>query len=98
MGSYENGPENLCSEILSLDVSDPTHTKGGCESLMNMVSRVTHVINDIDKKFEDKLILIVSHGDTLMTLFAVCSGIPPNERYKHISHFSNCDIREIDYL
>ncbi len=80
--------------IFAPDRIDPTHTNGGCESLMNMVSRLTHVVQDVEKEFENKIVLLVSHGDPLLTLFTICSGKSPADR-KLEDHFFNCEIREI---
>lgn len=95
LGSYEYQPQQTYREIVKKDVTDPTQTEGGCESLMSLVSRMSHALCDVDKELNEKIILLVSHGDSLLTLYAVCSGFLPTERLTKCKQFNNCEIREI---
>ena len=56
-----------------------------------MVLCLSRLLQSLD---EDKTLLLVSHGDPLLALFAVCSGVPPNERWTHLQNFTNCDVRD----
>ena len=79
-GGYHLTSESNAITIFKRDYEDPTHKDNGCESLMEMVLRLSRLLQSLDEEFDDKILLLVSHGDPLLALFAVCSGVPPNER------------------
>lgn len=94
-GNYHLTSETNAISLFRRDYEDPTHKDSGCESLMEMVLRISRLLQSLDEEFSDKILLLVSHGDPLITLFAVCSGVPPTERWTRIPQFTNCDIREL---
>ena len=96
MGSLEGHPPGDFYRILFKDEVDPTHSEDGVESLTSMVLRMSHVIRDADKAFEGKVVVVVSHGDPLCSIYAVCNDVSPCERYKKFSFYQNCEIREIE--
>lgn len=81
--------------VFEQDYIDPTHKLSGCESVTEMVLRMSRLVNDLDKEFNERIIILVSHGDPLLTLWAIFQGVPPNERLHHLKGFGNCDIREL---
>ncbi len=98
MGDLDKHPPDAYHETLLRDEEDPAHTDNGVESVTSMVIRMTHVVNDVEKEFKDKVVVIVSHGDPLLTLYAVSHCESPCERAKKFSFFKNCDVREIEYM
>ena len=94
-GGYHLTSESNAMIIFRRDYEDPTHKDNGCESLMEMVLRLSRLLQSLDDEYTDKVLLLVSHGDPVLALFAVSSGIPPNERWTHLPQFTNCDIREL---
>ena len=98
MGDLDKQPPNVFYETLLRDEVDPTHTDNNVESVGSMVIRMTHVVNDVEKEFKDKVVVLVSHGDPLLTLYAVSQGESPSVRVKKFSPFKNCDTREIECL
>ena len=94
-GAYHLTGELNAITIFKRDYEDPTHKDNGCESLMEMVLRLSRLLQSLDEEFDDKILLLVSHGDPLLALFAVCSGVPPNERWTRLQNFTNCDVREL---
>ena len=94
-GRYHLTSESNAITVFKRDYEDPTHKDNGCESLMEMVLRLSRLLQSLDEEYTDKILLLVSHGDPLLTLFAVSSGVPPNERWTSLPHFANCDIREL---
>jgi len=98
MGNLEGHPPDVFYEILPKDEVDPTHTEDGVENLTSMVLRMSNVLRDVDKKFEGKLVVVVSHGDPLSCIYAVCNDVSPCVRIKKFSFFRNCEIREVEYL
>jgi probable phosphoglycerate mutase len=49
-------------KIFDLDHEDPTHTYRGSESLVAVVLRTTRLVQQLDKEYSDKVIILVSHG------------------------------------
>ena len=87
---------NAFLPIFELDYTDPTHTEYGCESLMNCVIRMSRVLASVNEEFENRIIVLVSHGDPLHVLWAVITGVPPSERMNGaFPLFDNCDFREV---
>ena len=97
VGNLEKKAEENYYKIMIKDKEDPTHTEEGVESVNSMVSRMTCAVRDLDKEFKDKIILLVSHGDPLLSLYSRCCGVSLCE-YKKLSPFQNCDVREVDCL
>ena len=94
-GSYNLTAESNAFVILGKDYEEPTHTEGGCESLMEMVLRLSKLLQTLDDEFSDKILLLVSHGDPIQAICAMCSGFPPNERWHWLPNIGNCEIREL---
>lgn len=94
-GGYHLTSESNAITVFRRDYEDPTHKDNGCESLMEMVMRLSRLVQSLDEEYTDKIILLVSHGDPVLTLFAVSSGVQPNERWTRLPHFTNCDLREL---
>ena len=96
-GDFHKTPvENAFKIIFKHDYTDPTHTEHRCESLMNCVIRMSRVLASVDEEFENRIIVLVSHGDPLHVLWAVVTGVPPSERWSGVfPSIKNCDLREI---
>jgi len=98
MGNLEGHPVNDFLKILPKDEVDPTHSEDGVENLTSMVLRMSHVLRDVDKEFEGKAVVVVSHGDPLCCIYAVCNDVSPCDRYTNFSFIQNCEIREIESI
>ena len=94
-GSYHLAGESSAFGIFKRDYEDPTHRDSGCESLMDMVLRISKLLQSLDDEFNDRILLLVSHGDPIQALCAICSGFPPGERWTRLPNIGNCGIREL---
>ncbi|MBU4204724.1 histidine phosphatase family protein [Patescibacteria group bacterium] len=56
------------------------------ESWNDVRNRVKEFIEEIDKKYKDKNILIVSHGDPLWFLAGVLNGFQTDEQYLNVRY------------
>lgn len=75
LGIYHGGPK----EKLHQDFPDPKKRfyqkpKGG-ESWNDLKKRLLHFLKDTDRKYKNKKILIISHGDSLWILEGVVKGL-----------------------
>ncbi len=82
-------------KMWSLDYADPTHTSYNVESLMHMVSRLSNIVQQLDNEYNDRIIIMVSHGDPCQCIYTVFMGLSPNEFRKGPDDMKNCDIREL---
>jgi len=74
--------------------------KGG-ESWNDFKKRMLSFVEDIEKKYQNKNILIVSHGDPLWALFGAFQGWDTKETIEAIKrgkgHFKKGELREVEY-
>ncbi len=70
----------------------------GDENWDDVRKRVSEFIYDIDKKYQGKNILIVSHGAPLIILDLVSKGLSKREMYlDYKSDWDNAEVREVDF-
>ena len=81
-------------KVWDVDVVDPTHTDFGNESVMDVVMRTSRLLQSLDDEFTDRIIILVSHGDTLQILSTLFFGCSPPE-HRTLPNLDNCDIREL---
>lgn len=71
------------------------------ESWNDFKKRMVDFVDEIEKKYQGKNILIVSHGDPLWALFGAFEGWDNNEILKAIKtgkgHFKKGELREVKY-
>lgn len=80
--------------VWELDISDPTHTALGNESVMEVVLRTTRLVQSLENELQDMIILLVSHGDTLQILSSTFFGVGPNE-HRLLPHLEPAGVREL---
>jgi probable phosphoglycerate mutase len=78
------------------DAQDPNHTAFGCESVMSVFSRTSALVASLEAEYRDKgkVIVLVSHGDTLQITLTAYTGVAP-ECHRTLDHLANCDVREL---
>lgn len=81
-------------KIWVLDKEDPDHTSDGVESVNAVVARLCGLLKDIDQRYSDKNILLVSHGDILQILQAVIERLPP-ANHRSVNHLGTAEIRQL---
>jgi len=68
----------------------------GLESVHDLMKRVKSLLDEIKNTYEDKKVLLVTHGGTLRAVNALCNGIPENKLLGG-TFTKNCQIKEYDY-
>jgi len=83
------------------DVAEKKFTQGfpGGESYAQVLLRMQNFIEDIDIKYKNKNILIVTHGHPIILLLSSLLGWTKEEFFenKNREYFSEGELREIDY-
>ena len=82
------------TEAWEHDEKNPNHKHKGIESPNKILKRTLALINELEKKYEDKKILLVSHGDVLQILHTHFSKKPVSQHRK-IPHLETAEIREL---
>jgi len=76
------------------DKKDPSHKKNNVESVDNVLNRTTSLILALEKKYNLKKILLISHGDPLQILQTAFLKISP-ANHRKIDHLDVAEIREL---
>lgn len=83
-------------KVWAHDAQDPNHTMFACESVMSVFSRTSALIESLEAEYRNKgkVIVLVSHGDTLQITLTAYAGVAP-ECHRTLDHLANCDVREL---
>lgn len=95
-GRYDKKWSVNYKEIWDNDIKDPANKNKGVESVLEVLDRTTSLIVDLEKKYNGKVILLVSHGDPLQILQTGFAKISPSK------HPEKCletgEIRELELV
>lgn len=74
-GIYSGRPLNEYHSLFSSELERFEKTPAGAENLEDLRKRVFEFIKETDKKYEDKNIIIISHGDPLWILAGILDNL-----------------------
>ena len=100
LGIYQNRPKKeFYQDFPNLKERFSKKPKGG-ESWSECKKRILNFLKDIDKKYKDKTILIVSHGDPLWLLEGIVKGMTNQELLDEIfvkkNYIDIADLRKLE--
>ncbi len=93
-GTYDGGDDTLYHKVWSADSGNPYNNEAGVESPAEVRRRALAAVRECECRYEEKTILLVSHGDILQILFASFLGLSP-DRHREIEPIINAEIRRI---
>ena len=93
-GSLNSTLSSNYQKVWEEDAKDANHTSYGCESVTSVFSRTRELVNEIERLYRGKVVLLVSHGDTCQITLTAYRGLAPNE-HKQLPNLNNCDIVEL---
>jgi len=93
-GNWEKKHNRHYHDVWNDDMKDPGHKHNGVESTSEVLDRTTHLIKDLEKQFEGKKILLVSHGDALQILQTGFEKVS-SSLHREISHLNVAEIRKL---
>lgn len=67
-GEFDKTSKENYKRVWDLDIKNPNHKTFGVESVNEVLSRAMSVINRCEKNYLNKIILLVTHGDTSQIL------------------------------
>ena len=76
------------------DMKDSSHTSYDCESVSSVFTRTSDLIQELDQEYKEKVIVLVSHGDTLQITLTTYAHLEPKE-HRQLPGLGNCDIVEL---
>ena len=96
-GTLEGGQGADYHLVWTHDDQEGEHEEYGVESAGALVRRLAAVIEDLEGRYEDRTILLVSHGDPLRFLQLWAAGRPLTE-HSQVRLFAPAEIRALDDL
>lgn len=78
-GDLEGRSSSLYQQVWDLDIQGSERKAWNCESPLEVQKRVVSLLEELEKEWENKILLLVSHGDSLQILQSWFQGIPPGE-------------------
>lgn len=91
-GSLDNSPASNYDKVWEHDPSDMNYKGYKNESVQEVLDRLTKLILELEEKYTDKNILLVSHGDPLGILETQFKGVPAGE-FRTIEKIPNAGVR-----
>ncbi|MBI1866168.1 MAG: histidine phosphatase family protein [Candidatus Staskawiczbacteria bacterium] len=93
-GKLDKTPLNNLIKVWEYDERNANHKHEGVESPNKVLKRTLVLINKLEKKYKNKKILLVSHGDVLQILHTHFSKKPVSQ-HRQIPHLETAEIREL---
>jgi probable phosphoglycerate mutase len=81
--------------VWARDLEDDDHGFEGCEGTAKLAARLRSLLGDLESCWNEKQIVLVSHGDPLQVLQTILLGLPCN-RHRALPHLGNAELRRID--
>lgn len=94
-GELELGSDVGYDRVWCEDAVNPDSERGGMESANQVMRRVTAVISDLEKNYNDATILLVSHGDALQILQTAFARRGAAD-HRELAHLNTAEIRQLD--
>lgn len=96
-GELEKKASPLIHEMWMLDEKNPAHKTFGVESVLELQERVTRYVRSLEREYEGRNILLVSHGDPLQVLQVSAVHIDP-AFHNRIPYIKNAEIRSLEFM
>jgi len=91
-GQLELGPDSAYQAVWQHDEQDPDSDYRAVESVNQVMSRVTGLIVDLERRFADTSLLLISHGDALQILQTAFAGRDAST-HRQLQHLQTAEIR-----
>lgn len=91
-GDYELGSNLAYDDIWREDEVDADSRKRGVESANQVMARVSLLVSELESRFADTTVLLVSHGDALQILQTAFHKMDAS-RHRQVGHLDTAEIR-----
>lgn len=93
-GEWEGAPSGNYAHVWAADAEDPDRGPAGAEPAAAVLDRVTAFVARVEAAYEDRDVLLVSHGDTLQILQAGFLRVSPGA-HRSLPHLETGEMRRI---
>lgn len=93
-GIFEGKSNNYYRKVWDMDKSGEDLKEYSIETPGEVAARVQDFITEMEEKYSDKSVFLISHGDCLQILQAAAMDLPPRE-HRSIPHLEVAEIREL---
>jgi len=93
-GDWEKTDNSAYQKVWDDDEINPEHKIKNVESASEVQKRVMSLIEDLEKKYKDKNILLVSHGDALQIMQTGFMKISAAQ-HRDLKHLETAEIRKL---
>lgn len=91
-GDIDLGPDSAYADVWQADASNPDSEHLGAESVNRVLARTTSLVRDLETRFQQSNILLVSHGDALQILQTAFAGQSASQ-HRNLPHLETAEIR-----
>ena len=95
-GSLDKTHSSNYQKVWAEDSKDANHTSYDCESVNSVFSRTRDLLSEVERVYQGKVVVLVSHGDTCQITLTAFRGLAPQE-HKQLPNLRNCDIVELKH-
>lgn len=93
-GNWEKTSTSNYQKVWEDDKNTPNHKNNNVESTDEVLERTTSLIKDLEERYANKNILLVSHGDALQILQTAFERIP-SFKHRSLPHLETSEIRQV---
>lgn len=93
-GDWERTNNAHYEKVWTDDETNPEHTTANVESAMDVQKRTASLIHDLEKRYQGKNILLVSHGDALQIMQTGFAKQSP-ATHRMLTHLGTAEIRKL---
>lgn len=94
-GNWERKDNGSYDKVWSEDRTNANHTVEGVESAADVQRRTASLIEELERRYEGKKIILVSHGDALQIMQTGFAKAHPST-HRELKHLETAEIRELD--
>ncbi|MGM5483755.1 MAG: histidine phosphatase family protein [Nanobdellota archaeon] len=94
-GDFEKTSDENYKKVWDYDVIDYRHKNNNVESVENIINRTTKLVQEMENKYFNRNILLVSHGDVLQILQTAFFKIHPS-KHRNLEHIHTAQIKKIN--
>jgi probable phosphoglycerate mutase len=94
-GLWDKKHSSHYHDVWTNDKFDANHKKDDVESTAEVRERTTSLINDLEREYQGKTILLVSHGDALQILLTAFADIESSQ-HRTLTHLETAEIRRVN--
>jgi len=91
-GNWEKFDSANYHKVWEADKTNADHNENNVEPVSSVLDRATNLIIELEQKYANKDILLVSHGDTLQILQTGFQKVHPSE-HRSLKHLETAEIR-----